>query len=49
MDSSEDDKGTDDSFPDIYQDLTMNTTSGSAYEGDTSSQVEDTSIPLRLR
>ena len=27
----------------------MNTTSGSAYEGDTSSQVEDTSIPLRSR
>ena len=49
MNGSEDDQEVDDSFPDADQDLTMNTTSGSAYEGDTSIQVEDTSIPLRLR
>ena len=49
MDGSEDDQEVDDSFPDINQDLTINTTSGSAYEGDTSSQVKDMSIPLRSR
>ena len=49
MDGSEDDQEIDDSFPDVDQNLTMNTTSGSAYEGDISNQVEEMSLPLRSR
>ena len=46
---SEDDPEVDDSFPDVDHDLTVNTTSGSAYEGDISNQAVETSLPLRAR
>ena len=48
IDDSEDDQEINNSFPDI-QDVTIDTTYGSAYEGDTSGEVEDTSIPLGQR